>query len=215
MTVPAPFASLLTLAKVNATVMTLASGKIHAQKRDVIWKLLLVITLPAILGTAIGTYIVQYHPNEWLFQKMIGVALLLAVSYLVMRPQMGTVEKELHITAKLYVVIAVSSFVMNIFSGIVGGGGLFLTLFLVSVIHMSFIHAIAYTMMVYALVNFLQMSYLLMTESIDWYIALGVVFGGCIGGYVGTHMQYVKGNTFVKVSAVTVMFIIGVKMMLG
>lgn len=209
---PYPYISLLSVAKVSATLMSITSARIHALKSNLDLKLILFMAVFQSLGTALGTYFLQYQFNEDLFKAILGWTILLTASYLLFSKKLGLEQNsKREITKQVYIEVAIVCFFVSILNGIFGGTGIFVTIYFLASLKMSFIEAMKYVMPSYAIVNFLQTLYLLFSEWVEWRLVVLVVFGSTLGSFVGTHLQYLKGNLWVKRAAVVVMYIVGIK----
>ena len=210
------YASILAITKAGTTVMTLASGKIHLKRHAFDWHFFYLIFASALIGTGIGTYFLQFQFNRELFDYLLGGILIVMAVYLLFSRKLGLSDDRARpLTHNMKILFFVYGVIVNILNGIFGGGGLYITIFLVGFLRFSFIRAIAYVMSVYALVNIVQTSYLLFTEPVDWVVLIIVVVGGVIGGTLGTHLQYLNGNAWVKRIAVVMMIAVGVKVLIG
>ena len=213
---PYPYISLLAVSKVSAALMSVTSARIHALKSKLDWKFLLFIAGFQLLGTGVGTYLVQYQFNEEFFTKLLGWTVLLTSIYLFFAKKIGLgLEEKRVITKYVYVEAAIFCFTFSILNGIFGGTGIFITIYFIAALRMTFIEAMAYVMPSFAVVNVLQTAYLLTTESVEWKLVGMVIVGSILGAWFGTHLQYLKGNLWIKRAAVIVMFIIGCKTLLG
>ncbi len=211
-TVPGSYASLLTTTKVSASTMTLVSAFIHSNKQRVKISLLVLFIFFGLLGTGIGTYLVQYHPQEELFELLLAFTLLFTATYLFFSGKLGIEHpKELHLSKKEWIVAAVFTLLINILNGLFGGTGILMTLFCVAFLRMSFIRAIAYTMLMYVVINILQTTYLIFTERVLMGLTLGSIGGALAGSWIGTHLQYTKGNLWVKRAAIVMMLAVAAK----
>jgi len=209
------YVSLFVISKLSATVMTFVAGKIHMKRNSLDWKLIFALVVFGFFGMALGTYFLQYHFDETLFKRLLTVFIFVTVLYLAFSKKTG-LEKghELPSTNKRLIVTGVFSFLINILNGIFGGTGLFTTVFLVIFFKMRFIKSIGYTMVTYTVIGVFQTGYLMFTEEFDIRLAIVAVIASIIGGYAGTHLQYLKGNKWVKNAALVVMIILAIKMLI-
>lgn len=213
--VPDSYISLLIISKISASVMTATSGGMHLQKASMNKKILFSLIFSGLLGTALGTYFLQYQFNENLFRNILVVFIFLTAFYILFARDKGlNSDKERKFNLKTGILISIFSFLTNILNGIFGGTGLFMTVFLVVFLRMSFIKAIGYTMIMYAVLSSVQAVYLGLTEEFNYMLALAVMAGALVGGFFGTKMQYLKGNLWVKNAAVVMLFAIGIKMLI-
>lgn len=210
---PNSYLQTLTITKIAALSMNISSAAVHIKKSRPQITLLLTLTIFGILGTAIGTYLVQYHLDANLFQIILGIFLLSTSAYLIFfKNKLGSTTLQAKtLTPKRLAIIALGATIINIFNGLFGGTGAVITLFLVIYLHYSFLRAVAYTMISYSIISFIQVSYLyLITETVPLQILLTVT-GAFIGGTIGAKLQYIKGNKYVKIAAISIMTLLGIK----
>jgi len=205
--------------KIGTLFMTIAASQIHSKKSKVNLPLFMTLLIFGLIGTAIGTYIVQFHLDEVLFKQILSGCLIAIGIYLFFAKSKGvhkSVHREINFTTLL--VAAIFSMLINILNGIFGGTGMFLTLFFVLFLNTTFIESMVYTMPVYAIINVFQTAYLAYTTNILMthpMLALTMACCGLLGGIIGTHLQYLKGNVWVKRVAVLVMIVVGIKTFIG
>lgn len=210
------YISLLIISKLSASVMTFAASKVHFKTNKFEFRLMKYLLIGGVLGTALGTYFLLYHFDKVLFERLLGT-LTIAVGFYIFFSKNAGLEhgKEKILSNKMLIMSAVFSFLINILNGLFGGTGLFLTIYLVSVVRMNFIRAIAYTMFNYAILSSAQVVYLVFMESFSWQLAVAVTIGALIGGSIGTKLQYLKGSLWVKRAAILMMLVIGMEMLLN
>ncbi len=209
---PYSYVSLLTVSKTSAAIMTFVAGKIHFRKNILRKDLLLILTISGLFGTAIGTYLVQHELNEALNKAVMGAIMILSSVYIIFVKT--NVKSEISKINTLKLTLAgIAAFLLNILNGMFGGTGLLLTTFLIFILGASFIESVAYTMISYAIVNTTQAAYLLATEEVSFGLLFAVMIGAIVGSYLGTHLQYLKGNSWAKIASALVMIVIGVKML--
>lgn len=213
---PDPYISLLTVTKIGATIMSITSSRVHFLKAKFDWKFLSYIGFAQIVGTAVGTYLVQYHFDEYIFTQMLGWTVLLTAIYLFFAKKIGLgIDQPREINSYVYFEAGMFCALISILNGIFGGTGIFVTIYFIAILKMSFINAMAYVMPSFAIVNIAQTSYLMLSEWFEWRLALMIILGSVAGGWTGTHLQYLKGNLWVKRAAIVVMFLIGCKTILS
>ncbi|MBU1151280.1 sulfite exporter TauE/SafE family protein [Patescibacteria group bacterium] len=207
----------LVLSKIAATAMTMSAARIHVGRHLVNWRFFLVLLVAGFLGMGLGTYLVQYQLNEVLFKGILGMLLLGTSGYLLFsRSGLGLhAGHERGFGFWVMVLGALAAFVINVLNGMFGGTGVFLTLYLVLFMRMTFIHSMIYVMPTFALISFIQTIYLMGTVSFDWKIGIVMGIAGLSGGFLGTRLQYLKGNMWVKRASVLVMLLIGGKVLIG
>jgi len=198
MVVPGSYASVLVISKVSAFAQNLVSGRIHAKKQKIEWDLFLNLTVTGVLGTLFGTYLVQFHLDEKLFKGILGVTLLIVSIYLLFKGKIGVDAEKKPLSPTLHTLTAVFNFSVSILNGLFGGSGIFTTVFLVVVLHRTFLQAIGTTIFVFAIMNLAQLVYLLLIVHLDLAYTFSILVGTIIGSQIGTHLQYLKGNKWIN-----------------
>lgn len=210
-----PYIALLTVVKLSAAVLVFTSGVFHFKKNKLHLGILIMMSLLGILGTAIGTYLIQFQLDENFMKKFFAIILLSLAVYLIFAPQVGLNKNfKHHFTKKGGVLVGIFSFFLSILNAMTGGLGVVLNSFLVLVFGMSFIEASAYVMVSGIFSNVLQSAYLLTQVPINISIIAVVVIGSIVGSFVGTKFQYFKGNAWVKWAVTVLMLVLGIEMLL-
>ncbi len=212
---PQGYIPLFTVTKVGAMLLTLTASHIHLKRNQLSRAMLIVLVVSAIIGTAIGTYVLQFKTNETLFKQLLSFTLIFTAIYLFTAKDLGLQNnRERPLTRNLLIFTFLFSLAVNILNGIFGGTGIFITIFFVAFFRMRFITAIAYSIIMYAVVNVFQTAYLMITTAFSPALAFAVAIGAITGSHLGTHAQYIKGNTWVKRGAITVMLLLGLRLFL-
>lgn len=210
------YASLLTATKLSATMWVGVSGHMHWKRNKLDLRLLGTLVGAGMVGTAIGTYLVQYQLNELLFKQILAVTLLGVGIYLLFSGKIGLDRRGTQeLGLRCILMTGVFSMFINVLNGLFGGTGIFITLWLVLLFRMSFIQAIPYTIVSYAIINIPQTLWLVITEPVEPWLVVGVVMGAAIGAHVGTRWLYLKGNTWVKMASIVVMLSIGIRTLIS
>lgn len=208
----------LTANKIATMFMTIAASHIHFKNKKVNITLFTVLIIFGLIGTAIGTYLVQFNFNEDLFKKLLAAALISTAIYLLFSRGKGVkVREHRKIDFRVLVYTAFFSILINILNGLFGGTGMFTTLFFVLVLRMTFIESMIYMMPTYAIINIFQTTYLSYTTNIiERFPILAITMACCgiLGGIIGTNLQYLKGNVWVKRVAIFVTIILGIKILI-
>jgi hypothetical protein len=209
----------LTADKIATLFMTISASHIHFRKKKINKSLFFILIVFGLIGTAVGTYLVQYKLHEELFKMILAACLTTMALYIFFSKGKGVVKgEERKIGGKELFVAAIFSFLINILNGLFGGTGMFLTLFFVLFLKMTFIDCMVYTMPIYAIINVFQVPYLVYISDIlhkNLLLSITMAVCGIIGGIIGTRLQYLKGNVLIKRVAVVVMLVVGIKTFIG
>ncbi len=211
MLMPGTYAGHLAIVKLGALALTVMAGQIHFRRNSIKWRILTPLTIGGLIGTGIGTYLIQYQLNEELFKTLMGFTLLIGAFYLIIKREIG--HERAHrrkVTWRVLMEVLIYSMGIGVLNGLFGGVGIFTTLYLVFMFGLGFRTAIVYTMLSYLITNGSQTAYLLTTETIDPHLALYLVIGAGIGGYIGTHLQYNKESKYIRYVTIVLLLALGV-----
>ncbi len=214
--VPAPYISIIVVSKIMSTVMLAVSTRIHFKKTTLKPKFLILITIFGLLGTSLGTYLLQYSIDEKLFKNILALLLIGSSFYLsIEQRRKKKEEREKPLTKKILTETALFCFFTGILNGIAGGTGLLNLFYLNTRLRIPFMQSVAYTMFSYLIINGLQTGYLASKILFDHTLAVIVILGAIIGGALGTRLQYIKGHETVRKGVIVMMSIIGVEMIIS
>ena len=207
----------LTLSKIAAAVVTGTASFLHIKKDKykLDKKVLGVMFFGSLFGISIATYLVQYQLDESFVISLLPFIMFSIGLYLIWNKKKGLgMEKPKPVTKRLLGEIFAFFFLTNIINGLSGGFGIIFGSFMVIHMRISFIHAIAYGMVSGFLVHLMQSIYLTTVVDLNYTLAIFIIIGAFLGGYVGTKLQSLKGNLWVKNVALLVMFGIGIRMLI-
>ncbi len=209
----------LTVNKIATMFMTIAASRIHYKRLKINVPLFVTFLISGLIGTAIGTYILQYYPNEDLFKQILAACLIGMGIYMFFSKDKGVRPRDHRkINGKVFLAAFIFSLGINVLNGIFGGTGLLMTLFFVLYLKTTYIESMIYTMPVYAIINIIQTTYLVQTTNVVLkypLLAITMACCGLLGGIIGTKLQYLKGNAWVKRVSFVAMLAIGIKIFLG
>lgn len=207
---PYPYITLLATAKVAGAAMVLVSACVHYKRTRINLGMIAVMTMGGLIGMVVATYLLQIITNEKIFEWTLGALLIVFGIYFLFSKQLGleSSERKSFTKKELFEVFCLKIFV-GFINGFSGGMGMILNSYLVLRLKMSFIEASAYTMISGLLVVSVQAIYLLTIAEIHLALLIMVLVGSLLGGFVGTQMQYLKGNRTVKWVVTGMMLILG------
>ena len=211
--IPGAYAATLAVTKVGTVALSLTSGKIHLSRHQFNRNLLIILVISGLVGTAIGTYLIQYHLQEVLYKKILSCVVISSACYLLISKNKGLgVENETKITSGILLITFISIGSISILNGLFGGTGILMTLYMVAVLRMSFIRSTAHMMLSAIPLNIVQTGYLLITEPFRLDLLVAIFVGSIMGSWCGTRLQYLKGNIWVRRSAIVIMLLICIRL---
>lgn len=184
-TAPGSYASLLTGSKLVTSFLHLFAARKGTHRHQAEGLLFLLITGGGMIGAAIGTYFLEFQTNVSFFESLLGVTIIVMGTYLLFGKEIGLVCQRPK-TPSLLVLFAtfIFSIAINVIDGLYGGVGLFLTVYLVLMLRLSFLCAYVLTALSQGIIHLAQASYLLSSEPIDVALTVAVLFGAMMGSSV-------------------------------
>jgi len=184
--------------KVPSIFGTAASALIYRRNIKTDPKLLIAMTLPALIGSMGGASLASLIPTQIL--KPIVVALLIAVLvYTWKRPQLGLIESMRHDQGQRLRIAAVAALVIGFYDGLIGPGtGSFLVLTLVAVFGFAFLSASAIAKVVNVATNFGAILIFGLNGEILWKVGLTLAIANVAGGFLGAHLALRGGSGLVR-----------------
>ena len=184
--------------KVPSIFGTTASALTYRRNIKVSSKLLIVMAIPAFIGSMGGASLASLIPTEVL--KPLVVALLIAVLiYTWKRPQLGQIESMRHSESKRLKISAAAALVIGFYDGIIGPGtGSFLILLLVAVMGFAFLSASAIAKVVNVATNGGAILVFGVNGEILWKIGLTLAIANVCGGLIGVRIALRGGSGLVR-----------------
>ena len=184
--------------KVPSIFGTTASALTYRRNIKVSSKLLIVMAIPAFIGSMGGASLASLIPTEVL--KPLVVALLIAVLiYTWKRPQLGQIESMRHSESKRLKISAAAALVIGFYDGIIGPGtGSFLILLLVAVMGFAFLSASAIAKVVNVATNGGAILVFGVNGEILWKIGLTLAIANVCGGLIGARIALRGGSGLVR-----------------
>ncbi|ASY25263.1 TauE superfamily protein [Candidatus Planktophila lacus] len=184
--------------KVPSIFGTTVSALTYRRNIKVSSKLLIVMAIPAFIGSMGGASLASLIPTEVL--KPLVVALLIAVLiYTWKRPQLGQIESMRHSESKRLKISAVAALVIGFYDGIIGPGtGSFLILLLVAVMGFAFLSASAIAKVVNVATNGGAILVFGVNGEILWKIGLTLAIANVCGGLIGVRIALRGGSGLVR-----------------
>ena len=176
-------------------------------------KLLLVMVLPAFIGSGSGSLLATQISTEQL--KVAIVVMLVAVFvYTLARPDLGKVEVLKGAAKRQRTVGAVAGLTIGFYDGFIGPGtGTLLMIVLVAALGFAFVGASAIAKVVNVATNFASILVFGISGSIMWVVGLAVGICNLAGGIIGSRVAIRRGSDFVRKFYLVVTFALIVRVL--
>ena len=171
---------------------------------------LLIFGIPGVL---LGTSIVKYLSEEILY-LLLGIFSLFLGIYSVYKQNLGLQTITKNINLKINIKFIIFVFLIGVLNGAISSGtGLFVTILLIKTFGIDFLRSISITFLTVGIfwnaTGAISLSRI-GTVPIDLLIIL--IIGSFLGGLLGAHLTYLKGNKLIKNSYTIICFLISISL---
>jgi uncharacterized membrane protein YfcA len=202
---PAPLANGTN--RVAITIQTLTATTSFRQQKVLETKKAILLSIPAVIGSLIGAWF-AVDINEDVFEKAIGVIMLLMLVFILYKPQ-KFIYGRAHISdkpIKWYTYVAF--FFIGIYGGFIHMGvGYFLLAGIVGLAGFDLVKANAIKVFVVLAYAPFTLIVFLWYDQVNWTYGLILAIGAVIGALIASRLAVTKGVDFVKWVIVVVILI--------
>jgi len=211
-----PFSIALATHKIASVALGLGAVTRYLKEDILQRKIALLMLVSGLPGVVIGGFIIVQIPDD-VARTALGVLTMALGIYSVFNPKLGTENTPQRLDKRGLVVGGFVLFFIGILNGsLTSGTGLFVTLFLIRWFGLDYKHAVAYTLvMVGVFWNATGAVTVGVLSDIQWNWLIALLLGSFMGGYIGSHLAILKGNTLIKRSYEIITIIIGLQLLFG
>jgi uncharacterized membrane protein YfcA len=161
-------------------------------------KLALFLSVFASIGSYLGANIVL-QIDENILKIIIGILMLIMVGVTVYKKKFGLEERQINLTTKSYISIAVISFLLGIYGGFFGAGiSTMFTFMFVSYFGTSFIKSAGITRFIVAILSIIASLIFLINLKIDFAFGIILAISFILGAKIGVKMAVKAGNIWIR-----------------
>lgn len=211
-----PFSIALATHKIASVALGLGAVARYFKEDLLQRKLALLMLVSGLPGVVLGGFIIVQIPDA-VAHIALGVLTISLGVYSVFNPSLGQVHQAKNMQQHGFIVGGLVLFIIGILNGsLTSGTGLFVTLFLIRWFGLDYKHAVAYTLvMVGVFWNSAGAVTVGLLSDIKWDWLIALLLGSFIGGYIGSHLAILKGNTLIKRSYEIITIVIGLQLLFG
>ena len=193
-----PVATLLGTVKIPSFCGTAVSAYQYSKRIQIQWKLVGSIAFAAFCAAMCGSYMVSVLSNKTI-KPVILIVLICVFVYTSTRKKLGHIHDEIPFQPALIKGIA-AGLLIGFYDGFIGPGtGTFLVLFFISIIGHDFMHASAHAKTVNLATNLASIIYFSISGNIIYELAFPMAACNMLGGFCGSRLALLKGNSFIRV----------------
>ena len=211
-----PFSIALATHKIASVALGLGAVTRYLKEDLLQRKIALLMLASGLPGVILGGFIIVQIPDE-VARTALGILTMMLGFYSILNPKLGSNNAPKHLDSFGLVVGGLILFLIGILNGsLTSGTGLFVTLFLIRWFGLDYKHAVAYTLvMVGVFWNATGAVTVGLLSDIQWDWLIALLLGSFIGGYIGSHLAIMKGNTLIKRTYEIITITIGLKLLWG
>jgi hypothetical protein len=179
------------------------------------WRRATKLLVPSSVGAVLGAWL-SVDVDERLFQIVVGVAMLVAVTAVLVSPKRWLAKREERKSGRMGRTVEIASFVaIGFYGGFVQAGvGIFLLSGLVLVSDLDLVRANAIKMVLVFGYTILALAVFVYHDLVAWVPALALAVGSSAGGWLGSKMTATWGPPLVK-GVLVVLVVVSVTRLFG
>lgn len=199
--------------RVGVIMQTLASSVTFYKKGKLPLKKGLFLSIPILIGTAIGA-LIAVKINIEMFEKILGVVFLFMLFVLLYKPQRWLQEQVEKTTAKTKPTHLILLFLMGIYGGFIHiGVGIFLLMTLITLMGYDLLKANA--LKVFIVFMYSPAAFLIFLLNGKVYLLYGLIaaIGNIIGGILASQLAIKRGGKFIRWFLAVIMFAFAMRLL--
>jgi len=201
-----PVATLLGTTKIPSIAGTTLAAFRYSKQVKFNLKVLAACASTAFVAALLGAFLVSRIDNS-VIKPIILVVLILVALYTYFNKQFGIHQEKNHSVKKQVLMAAIFGLLIGFYDGLIGPGtGSFLILVFIAVLGFDFIGASGHAKIVNMATNLAAIIYFVSTGHILFQYAIPMAIFNIGGAYFGTKLALLKGNKFVRIFFLLVVF---------
>ncbi|MDY7222681.1 sulfite exporter TauE/SafE family protein [Halalkalibacterium halodurans] len=180
-----------TMGALTSTINFLQSGHINK-------KLVFTLLPLSIVGSALGVYIVQLIPSEFL-RPIILFLLILVTIYTVFKKNWGMESNVKHLSGKMIGFVIFAVLMLGFYDGFLGAGTGSFLIFLFLLLGFNFVESAGNAKVLNLGSNFAALITFMLFQSVHFFYGIAMGIAMIVGAYVGSRVAIKRGAAYVKV----------------
>ncbi|OEF97604.1 sulfite exporter TauE/SafE family protein [Desulfuribacillus alkaliarsenatis] len=151
-----------------------------------------------LVGSALGVYVVQMLPPEFL-KPIILVLLILVTIYTVSKKDWGMASTFSVMTTKMAILVALAAFVIGFYDGFLGPGTGSFLIFVFLLMGFDFLQSAGNAKVLNFGSNISALVVFIYFDSVNFYYGIPMGLAMVVGAYFGSRLAISKGAAYVKI----------------
>ncbi len=171
----------------------------------------MLFAVPALLGAALGAYLVIDLPAV-VFHRILAGAMLIMLAVLILNPQKWLQDREIQMTLARKLLALLVFFLIGIYGGAIQAGvGFLLIASLVLVAGVNLVRANSYKVLVVATYTLFALLMFALRGQVNWLLGLILAVGNGTGGWIASRLSVEKGDRFVRIVLAVILAILTIR----
>ena len=184
--------------RIAIAVQTLTATSSFRQQKVLDTRKGIILGIPALLGSIVGA-LIAVDINENIFEKAIGVIMLVMLVFILYNPKKWLSGKEELVNKKTSITQIVIFFLIGVYGGFIHMGvGYFLLMALVFGIGYDLVRANAVKVLIVLIYTPLALLIFVIYGQVNWEYGLTLTIGNVVGALIASRLAVKKGVNFVR-----------------
>ena len=145
-------------------------------------------------------------------EKIVGICMGLISAIILLNPKIGLQEKEIKPSLLTTIVSILLGVLVGFYTGIFGGGAnVFIIFGFILIFGNTFLQATATSKLPNLIITAASIPMFVINDFVSWKIAIPLTISTAVGSYFGAKLAIKKGNRFIRVLFVGLVFVLAVK----
>jgi hypothetical protein len=158
------------------------------------WRWALTASVPALVGSALGTWAALYVGDE-LFRRILAIVMVVVTLTTVFAPDP---RADSDVQSPRSWIVGFGFLLVGLYGGFLQAGVGFLVLAITTWSGIDLVRGNAIKIVTVALITLLAVAIFAISGAIDWPLALALAIGNTVGGLIGVRLAVTKGHRWLK-----------------
>ncbi len=169
--------------------------------------------LSAMVGSIIGAYLAAMYVKDDVFNKILGVVMVIVVVFIVFKPKTSMKELEERVKGKYFWLAIIIFFFIGIYGGFIQAGtGIFILLTLSTLNHFTLIKSNAAKTTIVIVYTIASVAVFAFAGLINYKYGLIMAIGNASGAWLSSRWSVKKGDGIVKIFLIVVVIVMATKL---
>jgi len=199
--------------RIAILIQNFSSGAGFKSKGITSFPFSLYLGLSAMVGSIIGAYFAAIYVKDAIFNKILGIVMIIIVVFIVFKPKTSIKELEERIKGKYFWLAIIIFFFIGIYGGFIQAGtGIFILLTLSTLNHFTLIKSNAAKTTIVIVYTIASVAVFAFAGLINYKYGLIMAIGNASGAWLSSRWAVKKGDGVVKIFLVVIVIAMATKL---